>query len=149
MTTIDPTQAVQTGVWALLSSDPQIKQTITNVLDEMPELNSREYPFIAVPDPVSEFSGTHDDPGRKVRLRIHTYTKGDTRTDNYRPENLVGARIMELLDRGQHLAFDPYVEDHTVWMIRHIESRKMNEMDRSVRHRVDTVDIWVSNSTVQ
>jgi hypothetical protein len=56
---------------------------------------------------------------------------------------------MELLDRGQHLAFDPYVEDHTVWMIRHIESRKMNEMDRSVRHRVDTVDIWVSNSTVQ
>ena len=148
MATVDPTQAVQTGVWALLSSDPQIKQTITNVLDEMPELSARDYPFIAIPDATSTFDGTHDDPGRKVRLRIHTYTKGDARPLNYRPENLVGARIMELLDRGQHLAFDPYVEGHTVWMIRHIESRKMPGNDRSVRHRVDTVDIWVSNGVV-
>lgn len=120
-------------------------QTVRDVLDEMPELNSRQYPFVAIPDLTSEPDGTHDDPGRRVRARIHTYARGDVRDRNSRPENTVGARIMALLDHG-HKTLDPHVTGHTIWMVRHVESRKVNDLDRTVRHRVDVVDIWTSNT---
>lgn len=145
MVTTDPAQAVQTGLWSLLRADPAVMQTVRDVLDEIPELNARQYPFIAIPDPVSVPDGTHDDPGRRVTARIHTYVQGDVRARNTRPENTVGARIMALLDH-QHTALDAHVAGHAVWMVRHIESRKVNDQDRSVRHRVDVVDIWISNS---
>jgi hypothetical protein len=145
MTTTDSVQAVQTGLWELLRSDPAIMQTVRDVLDEVPEVNARQYPFVVVPDILSEESATHDDPGRRIRARIHTYARGDVRERNSRPENLVGARIMALLDHG-HLNLDPHVVGHKVWMIHHIEARKMPDADRSVRHRVDTVEVWVSNA---
>lgn len=145
MTTVDPAQAVQTGLWSLLRADPVIMQTVRDVLDEMPELNARQYPFVAIPDPSSVPDGTHDDPGRHVTARIHTLVQGDVRARNTRPENTIGARLVALLDHG-HMALDPHVIGHKVWMVHHTESRKLNELDRSVRHRVDVVDIWVSNS---
>jgi len=145
MATIDPTQAVQTGIANLLRSDSETMQYVSVVLDEIPELNARQYPFIAIPDLTSVFDGTHDDPGRRVTARIHTYVRGDVRDGNSRLDNNIGARIMALLDRA-HNTLDPFVEGHTVWMTRHRESRKVNDQDRSVRHRVDTVDIWTTNS---
>lgn len=145
MATVDPSQAVQTGLWELLRSDPEIMQTVTDVLDEIPDVKARQYPFIAIPDLSSVPDGTHDDPGRRLTARIHTYARGDVRDRNERPENTVGARIVALLDRA-HRTLDPFVAGHTIWMVRHIESRKVNDLDRSVRHRVDTVDIWSTNT---
>ena len=143
MTTTDPTEAVQAGLWSLLRSDPAIMQTVRDVLDEMPDEKSRQYPFVVIPDLSSLPDGTHDDPARVCRARIHTYARGDVRDRNSRPENVVGARIVSLLDHG-HATLDPHVTGHTIWMVRHIESRKMNDLDRSVRHRLDVVDIWTS-----
>jgi hypothetical protein len=120
-------------------------QTVRDVLDEVPEVKSRQYPFVTVPDLSSTPDGTHDDPGRVVRARIHTYARGDVRERNSRPENVVGARIMALLDHG-HKTLDPHVTGHTIWMVKHIESRKVADSDRSVRHRVDVVDIWATNT---
>jgi hypothetical protein len=143
MVTVDPSQAVQKGLWELLRSDPEVMQTVRDVLDEVPDLNARQYPFVVVPETSSTPDGTHDDPGRVVRARIHTYAQGDVRARNGRPENTIGARLVALLDHG-HKALDTHVADHTVWMVRHAESRKVPDQDRSVRHRVDIVDIWTS-----
>lgn len=145
MTTTDPAQAVQTGLWECLRSDPEIMQTVTDVLDELPELNSRQYPFITVPEVSSVPDGTHDDPGRRITATIHTYTRGDVRARNVRLDNVIGARIMALLDHG-HSTLDPFVVGHRVWMIHHEQSRKVPEGDRSVRHRIDRVSIWTSNT---
>jgi hypothetical protein len=145
LTTVDPAQAVQSGLWELLRSDPEVMQTVMDVLDEMPELNARQYPFVVVPELTSIPDGTHDDPGRRVTARIHTFARGDVRGRNSRPDNTVGARLVALLDHA-HKTLDPHVAGHTVWMVRHMESRKVPDADRSVRHRVDRVDIWTSNS---
>lgn len=143
MTTLDPTEAVQVGLWSLLRSDPAIMQTVRDVLDEMPEQTARDYPFVVVPELSSSPDGTHDDPARVCRARIHTYARGDVRARNSRPENTVGARIVALLDHG-HRNLDPHVTGHNIWMVRHIETRKVPDGDRSVRHRLDVVDIWTS-----
>src|SRR3546814_15304357 len=57
--------------------------------------------------------------------------------------NLIGARIVALLDHG-HATLDPFVTGATVWMAHHLESRKMPDADRTVRRRMDRVDIWTS-----
>ena len=145
MTTTDPAEAVQSGLWSLLKSDAELMQTVRDVLDEMPEVNSRQYPFVVIPEMQSVPDGTHDDPGRRVRARIHTYARGDVRGRNSRPENSIGSRILFLLDHG-HRVLDPHVTGHTIWMVRHVESRKVPDADRSVRHRVDVVDIWATNT---
>jgi hypothetical protein len=144
MTTIDPTEAVQRGVLDLLRSDPQINRLISSVLDEMPEKKSAAYPFLAVPDLTSVPDGTHDDPGYRVTVRIHTFVRGDVRERNTRVDNEVGARIIALLDHG-HRTLDPFVQGHSVWMIRHEEARKVAvPEDRTVRHRIDRVSVWTS-----
>lgn len=145
MTTLDPAQAVQTGLWELLRNDSQLMQRVRNVLDEMPELTSANYPVVVIPEVSSVPDGTHDDPGRLITATIHTFTKGDVRERNVRPENVIGARIIALLDHGNE-NLDPFVVGHRVWMIRHEQSRKVPEGDRSVRHRVDRVSIWTSNN---
>src|SRR3546814_8641563 len=57
--------------------------------------------------------------------------------------NLIGARIVALLDHG-HATLDPFVTGATVWMAHHLESRKRPDADRTVRRRMDRVDIWTS-----
>lgn len=143
MTTLDPVQAVQTGVQQLMRNDPTIMQLVTDVLDEEPD--TRNFPYITVPDPESIPDGTHDDPGRRIELRIHTYARGDVRPRNYRVDNQVGARIVTLFDH-QHAALDPFVAGHSVWMIRHVSARKMPDRDRSIRHRMDRIRVWTTNS---
>lgn len=143
VTTVDPGLAVQTGLRHMFQSDPEITQYVTGVLDEMPDVNARQYPFIVIPDVISVPDGTHDDPGRMVTARIQTLVRGDVDVSATRLDYLIGARIMALLDH-QHAALDPFVTGSTVWMVRHVESRKMPDADRSVRRRMDRVDIWTS-----
>jgi hypothetical protein len=143
MTTIDPAGAVQVGLRLLFQSDPEIQQYITGVLDEVPDAAARKYPFIVIPDLTSVPDGTHDDPGRRVTARIQTLARGDVDVPATRVDNLIGARIVALLDHG-HKTLDPFVTGTTIWMVRHIESRKMPDNDRSVRRRLDRVDIFTS-----
>lgn len=143
MTTIDPTLAVQIGLRNLFQSDPEITQYITGVLDEVPDVASRQYPFIVIPDLISVPDGTHDDPGRHITARIQTLVRGDVDVPESRLDHLIGARIVALLDHG-HATLDPFVTGSTVWMVQHQESRKMPDADRTVRRRMDRVDIWTS-----
>src|SRR3546814_6943690 len=73
MTTVDPAYAVQNGLRDLFMSDPEIQQYVTGVLDEVPDVAARQYPFIVIPDLMSVPDGTHDDPGRRItRSEEHT-----------------------------------------------------------------------------
>lgn len=143
MTTIDPALAVQTGLQDLFSSDATIMRYVTSILDEVPDAAARKYPFIVIPDLLSIPDGTHDDPGRRITARIQTLVRGDVDVPATRLDNVIGARIVELLDHG-HRTLDPFVAGTTVWMVQHLESRKMPDADRSVRRRMDRVDIWTS-----
>jgi hypothetical protein len=143
MTTIDPSMGVQNGLRDLFLSDPEITQYVTSVLDEVPDLAARKYPFIVIPDLMSIPDGTHDDPGRMVTARIQTFVRGDVDVPATRLDHLIGARIVALLDHG-HATLDPFVTGSTVWMVRHLESRKMPDADRSVCRRMDRIDIWTS-----
>lgn len=143
MTTIDPAQAVQDGLRTLFQSDPVIQQYVTGVLDEVPDVAARQYPFIVIPDLMSTPDGTHDDPGRRVTARIQTLARGDVQPTTPKVDNLIGARIVALLDHG-HKTLDPFVDGATIWMVQHLESRKMPDADRTARRRIDRVDIWTS-----
>lgn len=145
MVTIDPAMAVQNGLRDLFLSDSEIQQYITGVLDEVPDAAARQYPFIVIPDLMSVPDGTHDDPGRRVTARIQTLARGDVTDQNASLHNLIGARIVALLDHG-HATLNPFVTGSTVWMIHHLESRKMPDADRTVRRRMDRVDIWTSQT---
>lgn len=144
MTTIDPSGAVQVGLMNLLRSDPVIRQNVTGVLDEVPDVNARQYPFVVIPDLMSVPDGTHDDPGRRITARIQTFVRGDVAaTDALRLDHIIGARIVALLDH-KNRDLDQFVDGATVWMVQHLESRKMPDADRSVRRRLDRIDIWTS-----
>lgn len=143
MTTLDPAGAVQAGLMELFQSDSEIMQYVTGILDEVPDVAARQYPFIVIPDLTSVPDGTHDDPGRRVTARIQTMVRGDVADQPVTMHNQIGARIVALLDHG-HKTLDPFVTGHSIWMVRHIESRKMPNADRSVRNRLDRVDIWTS-----
>lgn len=139
--TVDPTQAVRYGIWRMLRADADLMSVAADVVDDEPD--RRNYPLVIVPDPISIPENTHDNPGRQVTVRVHTWTRGHVRAENTRDENTIGARIVALLDH-QHQALDPYVEGHTVWMVRHQETRHVPEADRSMRHRIDRVSVWTS-----
>jgi hypothetical protein len=143
MTTIDPSGPVQNGLRDLFQSDPEIQQYVTGILDEVPDMAARKYPFIVIPDLMSIPDGTHDDPGRMVTARIQTFVRGDVDVPATRLDHLIGARIVALLDHG-HATLDPFVAGSTVWMVRHVESRKMADGDRTVRRRLDRIDIFTS-----
>lgn len=143
MTTIDPSLAVQVGLRNLFQSDAEIMQYVTGILDEVPDAAARKYPFIVIPDLMSVPDGTHDDPGRMVTARIQILARGDVNDPDVQLHNKIGARIVALLDHG-HKTLDPFVTGSTVWMVRHMESRKMPDADRSVRRRMDRVDIFTS-----
>src|SRR3546814_11363794 len=97
---------------------------------------------MSVPD------GTHDDPGRRITARIQVLARGDVNDPSSQVHNLIGARIVALLDHG-HATLDPFVTGATVWMAHHLESRKMPDADRTVRRRMDRVDLWTSPSEPQ
>lgn len=143
MSTNDPMFAVQDGIMALLKSDPEIGQYVTGIHDEIPDLPSAHFPFIAVPDLMVVPDGTHDDPGRRLTVNIQVFARGDVEERHI--AQLVCARIMALTDH-QDAALDQFVTGHTVWMVRHIETRRLPVGDRTVRRMMVRVDIWTTDN---
>src|SRR3546814_7273767 len=72
---------------------------------------------MSVPD------GTHDDPGRRITARIQVLARGDVNDPSSQVHNLIGARIVALLDHG-HATLDPFVTGATVWMAHHLRSEE-------------------------
>jgi hypothetical protein len=143
VTTLDPSEAVQLGIWQVLKNDPALNTYTRHILDAEPDV--LDYPYVVVDELSSVPDGTHDDPGRMVEVAVHTWVQGEVRGRNERLDNKIGARVMELTDH-RHKELNPFVADHTVWMTRHISNRRVPEADRLTRHRVDIVRVWTSNT---
>lgn len=142
MTVYDPVTAIQDGLVNLLVSDAEIGQYVTGVLTEMPDAASSHYPCIVVADLTSAPDGTHDDPGRVTTVRIQVLARGDLNDRNIALR--VAARVVALTD-SQHSALDAFVSGHTVWMIRHIETRRIPS-DPQTRRMMVQIDIWTTNT---
>src|SRR3546814_10516505 len=115
MTTVDPAYAVQNGLRDLFMSDPEIQQYVTGVLDEVPDVAARQYPFIVIPDLTSIPDGTHDDPGRHITARIQGLARRDVNHPSSPVNNLIGARIVAL-PHHDHATLDTFVTGSPVWM---------------------------------
>src|SRR3546814_11387028 len=124
MTTVDPAYAVQNGLRDLFMSDPEIQQYVTGVLDEVPDVAARQYPFIVIPDLMSVPDGTHDDPGRRITARIQVLARGDVNDPSSQVHNLIGPRILPLLDH-RHATLDPFVTGPTDWMAPPLATRQI------------------------
>lgn len=131
----DPADALQVGIYELLSGDAALDALITGVFDSVPE--DTEPPYVTIGEMLATPDGAHGSHGRQTSCVIHTWT----RAASHRPGNMIGARIAALLSR-QDEALDPHVADHKVWMVEHEFSQTLVDPEPGIRHRVDRFRIW-------
>ncbi|HMA26082.1 MAG: DUF3168 domain-containing protein [Solirubrobacterales bacterium] len=134
MTTVDPADALQAGLYALLSQDTELA-ALADVYDYVPE--DAAMPYIVIGEMTSADDSAHGSPGRQTQATFHTWA----RARGFQAANEIGAAIVALLAR-QQADLDAQVADHTVWAIRHDFSQTLRDPDPEVRHRVDRFAIF-------
>lgn len=142
MTTFsDPSDALQVGIYELLSGDATLGALILGVFDGVPEDTdlSDGDGYIVVGELMAIPDGTHDGPGRQTSATVHTWT----RAESHRPGNAIGARAAALLDYQQD-ALDAVVAGHKVWRIVHEFTQTLDDPEPGIRHRVDRFRVWTS-----
>jgi hypothetical protein len=138
--TVDPTDAVQVGIRAVLLADAALVALLADaesVWDEPPE--EALFPYVHIGEVTSISDGTHSAQGRQVVPTIHTWAKARSA----RPVNEIGARVVAVLDL-QEAALDAAVTGVTVWMVLHEFSQTLRDPDRTIRHRIDRFRIYTS-----
>lgn len=135
MSTVDPADALQAGVYALLSSDATLGALVTGVYDGVPE--DVELPYVVLGEMIATPDGTHSAHGRQTSLVLHTWT----RAESHRPGNTIGARLVALL-AGREEDLDPLVAGHRVWRVEHEFSQTLVDPTPGIRHRVDRFRVW-------
>ena len=134
MPAVDPADAVQVGIYELLSGDVTLT-ALAAVYDFVPE--NAEPDYVVIGEMLSTPDGAHGSHGRQTSAVLHTWT----RANSHRPGNAIGARIVALLNRGD-AALDPLVDGHTVWMVEHEFAQTLIDPEPGIRHRVDRFRIW-------
>jgi energy-converting hydrogenase Eha subunit B len=135
MAASDPTDAIQAGLYTVLSGDAALSLLVTGVYDGVPETVSPAYVIIG--ETLTAPDGVHGTEGRQTAATIHTWT----RTPGFKSANAIGARVVALLWH-QHAALDTVVTGHTVWRVEHEFSQTLTDPEPLVRHRVDRFRIW-------
>lgn len=135
MSYVDPADALQVGLYMLLSGDATLDALITGVYDHVPE--DAEPPYVVIGEMLASPDGAHGSYGRQTSCSVHTWT----RAQSHRPGNAIGARIAALLSRREE-ALDPHVGGHIVWMVEHEFSQALIDPEPGIRHRVDRFRIW-------
>jgi Protein of unknown function (DUF3168) len=138
MAAADPTDAVQAGLYTILSSDGTLT-SLAGVYDGVPE--DDEPAWVIIGEATSVPDGVHGTEGRETAATIHTWTRGD----GFKPANDIGARIMALLWH-RHSALDAVVTGHKVWRVEHEFAQTLDDPEPHIRHRVDRFRIWTSQS---
>lgn len=134
---IDPADALQAGIYAVLSTDTNLDALITGVFDEVPE--DGELDYVVIGEITSLPDGTHDGEGRQTSATVHTWT----RAEGYAPGNAIGARIVALLWH-RHAELGTHVEGHKVWRVEHEFAQSLKDPQPGIRHRVDRFRVWSS-----
>jgi hypothetical protein len=124
--TVDPADALQVGVYQLLTG----ADIGADVYDNVPEDASA--PYVEIGEMVATEDSAHGNPGRQTVCVLHTWT----RARSHRPGNQIGAAVVEALAR-QEATLDPLVDGHIVWQVEHEFSQTLKDPEPGVRHRVD------------
>ena len=141
MAALDPTDALQLGIYQLLLADAALETLIDGrVYDGPPESASPAY--VVLGEIVATMDGVHGRDGRQTVATLHTWTA----SEGYRPANLIGSRLVALLGHG-HQALDALVPGHRVWRSIHDFSQTLDDPEPGLRHRVDRFRIWTSQET--
>lgn len=138
MDATDPADALQAGVYSLLSGDDTLDALIAGVFDGVPE-DENWSAYVSIGEMTSTPDGSHEGEGRQTSAVIHTYT----RADGFAPGNVIGARIVALLWH-RHAELDAAVTGHRVWRVDHEFAQSLDDPQPHVRHRVDRFRIWSS-----
>lgn len=136
MAALDPTDALQKGLYDLLTGDATLA-ALANVYDGVPE--DEEPAWVVIGETLTTPDGVHGLEGRQTAATIHTWTRGD----GFAATNAIGARIVALLWH-RHVALDALVTGHKVWRVDHEFSQTLDDPEPHVRHRVDRFRIWTS-----
>lgn len=134
MSASDPADALQAGLYALLSGDATLA-ALADIYDGPPE--DVEPPYVVLGEMLSTPDDAHGSYGRQSSVTLHTFT----RAQSHRPGNLIGARLVALL-RGGESALGAQVTGHTVWMVEHEFAQTLVDPEPGIRHRVDRFRVW-------
>lgn len=139
--TIDPVDAVQIGIRAVLLAVPALVAIIgpQGVWDEPPE--DEPFPYVHIGEATSIPDGTHSGQGRQVVPTLHSWA----RARSARAVNQIGALVVAALDL-QEATLDAATSGVTVWMLRHEFSQTLRDPNREIRHRIDRFRIYTSQS---
>ena len=133
-TASDPADALQVGLYGLLSGDATLT-ALANVYDGVPE--GAELNYVVLGEMDAQPDGVHNGHGRETSAVLHTWTEAES----HRPGNTIGARLVALLWH-RHADLDALVTGHKVWRIEHEFSQTLVDPTPGIRHRVDRFRIW-------
>lgn len=140
MAATDPADAIQVGLYDLLSGDLTLAGLVNGVFDGVPE--GVELPYVVIGEMQSIGDGTHDGEGRQTTATLHSWT----RAESFAPANAIGARIVELLWH-RHADLDLVVDGHKVWRVDHEFAQTLVDPEPGIRRRVDRFRIWTSQGS--
>jgi hypothetical protein len=136
MTASDPADAVQAGLYALLTADIALEALVTGVHDgRAPE--DAELDYVVIGEMTSAPDGSHSGEGRQTTAMLHTWT----RAEGFKSANAIGARLVALLWH-RHAELDAVVAGQTVWRVEHEFAQTLVDPQPGIRHRVDQFRIW-------
>lgn len=135
MSYADPADAIQVGLFQLLSGDVTLAGLVTGVYDAVPE--AAEPNYVVIGEMISTPDGAHGSHGRQTSATVHTWT----RAQSHAPGNTIGARVAALLNR-QAATLDALVAGHKVWMVEHEFAQTLVDPEPGIRHRIDRFRIW-------
>jgi hypothetical protein len=137
LSAVDPADALQVGVYQLLTGDSALDALVEGVYDHVPE--DAEPDYVVIGEMMSTPDGVHGTEGRQTSAVLHTWT----RAESHRPGNQIGARLVALLWH-RHADLDALVTGHEVWRIEHEFAQTLVDPEPGIRHRVDRFRIWTS-----
>ncbi len=136
MAAVDPADALQEGLYELLSGDATLAG-LASVYDGVPE--AAEPAWVVIGEMVATPDGVHGLEGRETAATLHTWT----RAHSFAPANAIGARLVALLWH-RHADLDALVTGHRVWRVEHEFAQTLVDPEPDLRHRVDRFRIWTS-----
>ncbi len=138
MAAVDPVDAVQKGVFDLLSGDAALALLVNGVVDGPTTLDPD---YVSIGEALSTPAGLVDREGRSVSVTLHTWTRGE----GFKKANDIGARLVALLWH-RHADLDPLVVGHDVWRVVHEFHQNLVDPEPGLRHRIDRFRVWTCQS---
>lgn len=137
MAAVDPADAVQAGVFALLNGDAALKALVSGVYDGVPEAN--EPPYVVIGEMTSIPDGVQGIEGRQTSAAVHSWS----RSEGFKTVNSIGGRVVALLTH-RHAALGALVAGHVVWRVEHEFGQTLDDPEPGIRHRIDRFRIWTA-----